>query len=46
MHILGMLQTLAELHRTEDILLKTKDGILQTACTHEDSQLKSDDNGK
>ena len=39
-----MLQTLAELHSTEDVLLTPQDGILQTGCTHEDSQLQSDDN--
>ena len=41
-----MLHKLAELHRTEDILLKTKDGILQTGCIREDGQLKTDSNGK
>ena len=39
-----MLQKLAELHSTEDVLLTLQDGILQTAHTCEDGQLQSDDN--
>ena len=38
-----ILQKLAELHSTEDILTP-KDGILSTGCTCEDGQLQSDDN--
>ena len=41
-----MLQKLAELLRTEDVLLKTKDGILQIGSTHEDGQLKTNDDDK
>ena len=37
---------MGELYRTEDLLLKTKDGILQTGHTCEDSQLKTEDNRK
>ena len=39
-------QKLAKLYRTEDVLLTTKDGILQTGCTCEDGLLQSDDNRK
>ena len=41
-----ILQKLGELHRTEDLLLKTKESILQTGCTCEDGQLKTEDNRK
>ena len=30
----------------EDVLLTTKDSILLTGCTHEDSHLQTDDNSK
>ena len=39
-----ILQKLAEIHSTEDILLTPKDGILQTGHTCEDGQLQIDDN--
>ena len=39
----AILQKLAELPSTADILLSTTDGILYTACTCEDGQLQSDD---
>ena len=45
-NILGDIAKLAELHRTEEVLLKTTDGILQTGHTHENGQLKNDDNSK
>ena len=39
-----ILQKLGELHRTEDLLLKTEDGMLQIGGTCEDVQLKTEDN--
>ena len=39
-----ILQKLAELHSTEDVLLTPKDGKLSNGHTHEDSQFQSDDN--
>ena len=41
-----IMQKLAELHSTEDVLLTPQYGILYTGCTHEDGQLSSDDNCK
>ena len=41
-----ILQKFAELHRSEDVLLTTKDSILLTRWTHEDGQLQTDDNSK
>ena len=39
-----ILQKLAELHSTGDILMTPKDGILSIGHTHEDGQLQSDNN--
>ena len=37
-----ILQKLAELHSTADVLLTTTDGILSIAHTHKNGQLQSD----
>ena len=37
---------MAQLHRTEDLLWTTKDGILLTGCSCEDGQLQTDENSK
>ena len=39
-----ILQKLALLHSTKDVLLTPKDGILSTGHTCEDGQFQSDDN--
>ena len=39
-----ILQKLAELHNTEDVLVTFQDGILKTQPTREDGRLQSDDN--